>query len=413
MGKPFLSRHYLGENPACLASIPFAPPGVSDDNGITVAHSLVAIGAWAEDEQVRRWSGTSSEALCLGMLQCISLNIPQPTTLCVYQEHHVSIFDLAVPLRGDDVAGPPSVSRLASFQHPGAVTGIAAAELGGGSVVVTASSSNGTVSRLRLHVPTAPGSRPEGVRLQPGDFEGALLMPWLTAAVGRGGPLSSLDISADRREVLVAAADGGVALAGLDVSKAAPFCSSEGLAGTTAARWASGHVFLTCTLQGALYAWDTRQGGREPALRAAAAAARTKGFCGTGGPPPAPLLSLAAHPALQHSCATGDSRGAVSLWDLRSGGAGPASIADTGAAVADLHFDGGNAGAASRLLYCTAGGDVGVVMGGGSGGEKLVTRSLYREPSAGLVGLAASSSSGASHLVAATDHEGLVFMANA
>ena len=53
MGKPFLSRHFLGEQADCIAALPFAAPGAAE-GGVATAHNLLALGTWSEDAQVRR-----------------------------------------------------------------------------------------------------------------------------------------------------------------------------------------------------------------------------------------------------------------------------------------------------------------------------------------------------------------------
>lgn len=52
MGKPFLSRHFLGEDPCSIAAIPFAAAGAAEA-GVALTHNLLALGTWSEDAQVR------------------------------------------------------------------------------------------------------------------------------------------------------------------------------------------------------------------------------------------------------------------------------------------------------------------------------------------------------------------------
>jgi hypothetical protein len=103
------------------------------------------------------------------------------TRPCTPQEYRISIFDLAVPQRGgDDVAAAPELGRLATFPHRGAVTAIEAAEVGSGSVYLIAASAEGHLTRLRLQVPTAPGSAPEAVQLQDDFGDGGDALPaWI------------------------------------------------------------------------------------------------------------------------------------------------------------------------------------------------------------------------------------------
>lgn len=52
MGKPFLSRHFLGEQASCLATVPFPAAGAAED-GVQLQHNLLAMGTWSEDAQVQ------------------------------------------------------------------------------------------------------------------------------------------------------------------------------------------------------------------------------------------------------------------------------------------------------------------------------------------------------------------------
>lgn len=96
------------------------------------------------------------------------------------QEHRLSIFDVAVWYSGPE-ASTPSLNRLASFQHSGAVTATKAADLGNGSVLLATASDEGTICRLRMQVPTHPGSSPESINLKGEDLDEAMLKPCVDA----------------------------------------------------------------------------------------------------------------------------------------------------------------------------------------------------------------------------------------
>ena len=53
MGKPHLSRHFLGCQASSLVSIPFAAAGEPDESGIATTHNLLAFAGWNEDAQVK------------------------------------------------------------------------------------------------------------------------------------------------------------------------------------------------------------------------------------------------------------------------------------------------------------------------------------------------------------------------
>jgi hypothetical protein len=63
--------------------------------------------------------------------------------------------------------------------------------MGGGAMLLLAASSDGSVARLRMQVPTQPGSRPEDIQLRGEDFDGALLLPWLDAHAAAVAALSA------------------------------------------------------------------------------------------------------------------------------------------------------------------------------------------------------------------------------
>ena len=47
-----VSRHFVGAQPSVLRSIPFAPPGPPDQDGITLQNRLLAMGEYSQDEEV-------------------------------------------------------------------------------------------------------------------------------------------------------------------------------------------------------------------------------------------------------------------------------------------------------------------------------------------------------------------------
>lgn len=51
-GRPFLSRHALGEAPNCCTALPFAAAGAADDEGVALTHNLLALGTWSQEAQV-------------------------------------------------------------------------------------------------------------------------------------------------------------------------------------------------------------------------------------------------------------------------------------------------------------------------------------------------------------------------
>jgi hypothetical protein len=96
------------------------------------------------------------------------------------QEHRLSIFDVAVRYNGSEAA-TPAINKLACFQHPGTVTAAKAVDMGEGSVMLVTASDEGRLCRLRMQVPTAPGSSPAGIQLKGEDLDGPFLSPCVEA----------------------------------------------------------------------------------------------------------------------------------------------------------------------------------------------------------------------------------------
>ncbi|PRW44562.1 nuclear pore complex NUP43 [Chlorella sorokiniana] len=393
MGKPFLSRHFLGEDLSCIAAVPFAAAGAAE-GGVATTHNLLALGTWSEDAQ----------------------------------ESRLTIVDLAVGHSGDEVAAHPAMKRLASFTHSGRVAAVEVADLGSGALLLLAASGDGIVGRLRMTVPTQPGSQPEEIQLREEDFDGALLLPWLDAHTA---PVAALAASTDRRELLTAAADGSLALTPLtaeDSSSSSRLYDSSGAVTFSAARWNGPHTAVTGSLQGLLHVWDARQGGR-PALQLQqpVPAGTAPGVAAL---PAAAITCLDVHPAQHFACATGAADGSIAVWDLRAAsasqqpgqqaGAGAAAApavaccsvtGGTGASVCDLRFEGSSTigSGSQRLVYCTSGGALGLLRDAAAGAGRL----LFQEPTAAVRGCCMGATGPCTQLFATTDQEGLVYIANA
>lgn len=182
---------------------------------------------------------------------------------------------------------------------------------------------------------------------------------------------------------------------------------------------------LISTNAGLLHVWDARQGSR-PALQlqqpAPAGAAP-----GVAALPAAAITCLDVHPAQHFACATGAADGSVAVWDLRAAssagqqpGAGAAAqpavvccsvTGGTGASVCDLRFEGSSTigSGSQRLVYCTSGGALGLLRDAAAGAGRL----LFQEPTAAVRSCCLGATGPCSQLFAATDQEGLVYIANA
>lgn len=56
-----LSRHFLTCQPQKARNLPFAPAGAADADGMQLAHKLLAIGNWNEDDEVRFLTSASHQ----------------------------------------------------------------------------------------------------------------------------------------------------------------------------------------------------------------------------------------------------------------------------------------------------------------------------------------------------------------
>ncbi|KAI3428409.1 hypothetical protein D9Q98_007236 [Chlorella vulgaris] len=403
MPAPFLSRHFLAEQASCVAQVPFAAAGAAED-GVAITHNLLAMGTWCEDAQ----------------------------------EARLTLIDLAVGHSGDEIVQQPAMTRLASFHHSGGrVAALEVADCGNGAVLVLAASGDGSVSRLRMQVPTQPGSQPTAIQLREEDFDGALLLPWLVDVHPQG--VAALCANTDRKELLTAGADGSLFLTPLGAdssSSGTRLYSSAGAVTFTAAHWCGSQTAVTGSLQGLLHTWDTRQAGG-PVLQLEQPSAMRDGTVGLPRLAPA-ITCLDVHPAQHFCCATGGSDGGVALWDLRLASSSSSlpqaaassfpgskqplqtavsccAVGSTGdgraSAVCDIQFEGaGSIGSGSqRLIYCTSGGAVGVIRDVAAATGRL----LFQEPTAAVRACCLGAAGPCSQVFACTDQEGLLYMANA
>lgn len=393
-GKPFLSRHFLASRSSCLGIIPFAPAGHPDpEYGISVTHNLLSMAGWNDDAQ----------------------------------EYQLSISDLVVGYTSNDVHekfGATHLNLLASFSLAAAPTALRVGKTSsdGSSVMVVVGMKDGSLSRLRLHVPLIPGSLPSSIQLKEEDFDGAALAPWIQSqfhqiietrqpdamdiptASAAAGPITGIDVSTSATsgcDTLMASIDGTLALVRSDDTSSSArvhlLHQSEQRAyhslAFTSCAWMSQHVCATTSLQGVVHVWDVRSSSPCVHRRCLPPVQRDA------------ILSLAVHPARPHSCAVGDARGSIVLWDFRAHDTHAAAHCIIGsAAIASLLYTDPTPG----LLYSTDRGTIGLVSGDGT----TPMKNIYEEPGASIEAMSVSSAGAASQLFATTDQEALIFMAN-
>ncbi|CAL8470373.1 g9915 [Coccomyxa elongata] len=387
--KNHLSRHFLGTQPSVLRSIPFAPAGAPDKDGVALKHRLLALADWNQDSE----------------------------------QHRLSIANLQVRQKEGSIESA-IVQELASWVTDGSIKAMEVGDLGGGELVIVAGSSRGHLSRLRLTSPLAPGSDPSEVQLQgEGDMEGADLLPWKTLHRGR---VAALDICADTREVVSAGEDGALFVVPLESTSAPqPFVEARASASYRAVRWASQQTFVSAGTTGGLEVWDKRRPGKSqlrsplswglmgsPALDASHGLERQ-------------INCIAAHPSRPHLCATGSSSGTVAIWDLRFTVQPAVHVSPKPGSgeVWEVHFDGyepfsGALGGSDPLvLFCTSGGVLGIVSSSAGSlaenaaadGEIRPSSVLYEEPCSGIRSFDVDTSSG-QDIFCATEQECLVYL---
>lgn len=170
MTGPSLTRQYAGADVRRLRCIQFPEPRAPDEDGTLTAHKLMAMGAYDTDM------------------------------------HILSLLDLQ--LATSEAAASTSLTTLASWEHPGGeVTDIHISRLPSGSTLLLAGSSSGTITRLHMLVPQAPGSLPRDIQLLGGDVQGQQLQSW---AQPHHGPVAFVCHNADDNLVLSGGRDGGL-----------------------------------------------------------------------------------------------------------------------------------------------------------------------------------------------------------
>jgi WD40 repeat protein len=265
-------------------------------------------------------------------------------------------------------------------------------------VAVVVAAADGSLLRLRLQIPTIPGSQPESIQLREEDFNNDSLVSWCPSI--HLGPATAIDIDS-KGNVLSTGADGRICLTQVKPdaqSTITELHNSHGGITFTNVQWTTPHTFATTSLQGVVHSWDTRTPTTPVQSLSDASFNSSLAF----------LLSLQAHPAQPHVLASGDDRGVVAFWDLRRQGQCVTKVHAEGA-ITSLAYDTTSTGAGDRLLIGTSKG----IVGAASAIPGSVPSAIYREPAgAAIEGLCLSTAGAANQIFASTDQEVLLFMAN-
>lgn len=185
MTGPSLTRQYAGADVRRLRCIPFPEPRAPDEDGTLTAHKLMALGAYDTDM------------------------------------HILSLLDLQ--LTSSETTSSTSLTTLASWEHPGGeVTDLHVSRQPSGSVLLLAGSSSGSITRLHMLVPQAPGSVPRDIQLLGGDVQGQQLQPW---AQPHRGAVAFVDHNPDDNLVLSGGRDGSLWIGDADgAGDGQPWC---------------------------------------------------------------------------------------------------------------------------------------------------------------------------------------------
>jgi WD40 repeat protein len=338
MARKFVNRMFVADQATCMTSIPFPKPSLEEDESIdndrsgsgAALHNLLAIGCgWSMDAQ----------------------------------EYHINIIDLALSTHHE--TNPPMLIKLASFQVDARPTCMCTADHGNGTISILTGCTNGHVYRLRMVVPTAPGSSPESIQLQSDDFDGASLVPWLSM---HDTSITAMDVSSDGRYVAAASLDGGcinVADLSLSSSEGAKV-SSMPLPGNgvpvTCLQWASPTTIVYGTMQGSVSLIDT---GTQIAKLIHSNSDE--------------ISCLDVNAAQPHIFAAGDAGGRLQVYDLRRAGSssgeevvvggGVVSSGGVGGRVNDVKFVGSDSSGtygSEYIVYSTSNGEIGATLARGN-----------------------------------------------
>ena len=376
-----VSRHSLGLQPSALCTVPFPAAGPEDAEGRTVHHNILCVAGWNDD----------------------------------IREEQLNLLNLNVHKVLGEIADPPEVSLLSSFAVPRPVTCVDVPQETRGSTIVVAGGGDGGLYRLKLTLPTTPGSSPSAIRLDAADI----------------GDTDLLEFSRPHRQLVtdvrvhesgeVAASvsmDGSLCLT--DLTGSASASHSRAVVRNVATSFtqcaftrSSNLSVVTGSHQGCCVVWDVRGGSGSSKLRVGDRANGTNSTNSTNNTnntdgavsnlSSEPVTSLATHPSKPHVFVCGGAAGLFQEYDFRYPDR-PTFVERVGRdAITSICYE--NQGSSvERLRFCTEAGCLYKVIQGD--GAALV----YEEPHTPFTGLAVSSRAGDSQVFCATGSEGLVYL---
>ena len=383
-----VSRHSLGLMARAVCAVPFPAAGPEDAEGRTVHHNILCVAGWNEDVREQQ-------------LNLINLNV-----------HKVM----------GEIADPPEVSLLSSFSVPSrSVTCMDVSQETRGSAVVVAGGDDGGLYRLKLTLPTTPGSSPSAVRLDAADIGETDLLEFCRP---HGHLVTDVRVHESGEVAASVSMDGSLCLTDLRRGRGA--AGAGGGASQTVVRnvatsftqcaftRSSNLSVVTGSHQGCCVVWDARNGGNNNGgkLRVGNGIdrnARSKNAASGGGGEGEgkgerePVTALATHPSKPHVFVCGRAGGLFQEFDFRYPDRPTFSERVGRDAITSMCYE--NQGSSvERLRFCTEGGCIYKVVKGD--GAVLA----YEEASTPFTGLAVSSRAGDSQVFCTTGSEGLVYL---
>jgi WD40 repeat protein len=362
-----VSRHSLGLLPSAIASVPFPGAGPEDAEGRTVHHNILCVAGWNDD----------------------------------VREHQLNLMNLNVQKLFGEIDDVPEVSLLSSFTVPRAVVSLDVSQETRGSTMAVAGGDDGALYRLKLSLPTAPGSSPSAIRLDTADIGETDLLEFCRP---HRHHVSDVRVHASGEVAVSVSLEGSMCMTDLTSrsSQTVVQCAATSFTQCAFTRSSSSSI-VTGSHQGCCVVWDARTpAGRSSASSVPGSSTGTLRM-GNGANHVEPVTALATHPSKPHVFVCGGAAGLFKEYDFRYP-EGPTFSERVGRdAITSICYE--NQGSSvERLRFCTEAGSLYKVIQGE--GAALV----YEEAHTPFTGLAVSPGVGDSQVFCATGAEAMVFL---
>ena len=297
------------------------------------------------------------------------------------------------------ITGSPDLSLLSTFVSPSRCTtvdiGRQSKSLHGDCSMVVAGSTDGHLYRMKLTLPTVPGSSPSAIRLDGSDFENTSL---LNFAKPHRGFCSSVAVHQNGDFAVSVSLDGTICVSNLDGKSRGQASrvhhDSGGAVSFSCCEWTmSGDSVVTTNHQGGASVWDLRD-------------MRSKLLLGYNECNPSEmrgesLISLACNPGKSHVCVVGTDGGHFCEWDFRFPKE-PVYIAFVDEPIKSIVYE-SQGSTVERLRFCTENGHMYKMIDGEA-------HLLYEEALLGFESMCVSSTGIDSQIFCSTQQEGLIYI---